>query len=199
MKRRTTFAAPFVITIAAGCPSKPKPPPTEQPRSWTVRMVNMKCEALESFRPSPDYKGPPPNPPAPQAVECPAGMASQVVKTIVQEPGKPYCTSDGNVTACPLPYGQALKQPLNIVWLIEKDQVGCHAEELSNCPKGADCNPPKPRYFPCPPGVSEDHPMAVAELPDATCVRVPDGCADTGCAVDKVDCIPTDMKPPPRD
>lgn len=158
-------------------------------------MVNMQCEATQSFSPPPGYKGPPGNPPLPQSVECPAGMASTVVKTIERDPGKSYCTSNGSVTACPLPHGERVKQPLNIVWMIEKDGQGCHAEELSNCPKGADCNPPKPRYFPCPPGVTEERPLILAELPDATCVRVPDGCADTGCAREKVDCLPADAKP----
>lgn len=158
-------------------------------------MKDMKCYAqLELPRNLPSNQLPP-NPPPPTAVSCPPGMASTVVTTIEQQPGKPYCTSRSNVVACPLAPGEEVKQPLNIVWLIEKDGVGCHAEELSNCPKGADCNPPKPRYFPCPPGVDEEHPRTIAELPDATCVRVPNGCGDTGCARDKVDCVPADAKP----
>ena len=162
-------------------------------------MRGMNCEALESFTPPPNYKGPPPNPPPPQAVECPAGMASAVVMTIEQTPVKSYCTSRNVVTACPLPFGQEVKRPLQILWQIEKEGADCHAEELSNCPKGTDCNPPKPVHFPCPAGVTEDHPLVLAELPDATCVRVPNDCFDTGCAREQVPCLPADAKPIPRD
>lgn len=162
-------------------------------------MVGTTCEAVENFTPPPDYKGPPPNPPAPQAVECPAGMTGGIARVIEQEPGKSYCTSRNDVTPCPLPYGQKVKQPLQVLWLVEKEGADCHAEDASNCPKGADCNPPKPVHFPCPPGVTEDHPLLLAELPDATCVRVPDGCADTSCAREKVDCLPAGAKPLPKD
>jgi hypothetical protein len=192
-RRRTTFAAPFVITVAAGCsPSTDRAaqPTHEPPRTWVVHMRGMTCEATENVRGGP---------PLPQPVECPPGMTSTVVMQIEQEPGKSYCTSRGAVTGCPLPYGERVKQPLQVMWLIEKEGVDCHAEDFSRCPKGADCNPPKPVHFPCPPGVTEDHPLVLAELPDATCVRVPDGCGDTSCARDQVPCLPSAAKPVPRD
>jgi len=75
--------------------------------------------------------------------------------------------------------------------VIEKRGDTCHAEEEDHdCPPGVDCNPPAPRTFPCPPGVTEDKPLHFAELPDTTCVLVPDGCEDTRCATEKIDCPP---------
>jgi hypothetical protein len=95
-------------------------------------------------------------------------------------------------TGCPLPVGKQLVEKLAIVWTIEKRGRDCHAEEDEHdCPPGVDCNPPKPRTFPCPPGVTIEKPLRVAELPDATCVVVPAGCEDTGCATQKTACPPT--------
>lgn len=186
-RRRTAFAAPFVVTIAASCSREPaRESPAQTRRTWSVQLRGTACEAVENT---------PGNPPAPQAVECPPGMAGGVVMQVEQEMGKAYCTSRGLVVACPLPYGERVKQPIDNIWLVEKDGPECHAEDYSKCPKGADCNPPKPRYFPCPAGVTEDHPLMLAELPDATCVRVPDGCDNTGCAREPVACLPAGVKP----
>jgi hypothetical protein len=90
-------------------------------------------------------------------------------------------------TPCPLPSGQQVVHKLANVWTIEKRGGGCHAEE-GDCPPGVDCNPPQPRMMPCPAGITEDHDVRVAELPDATCVIVPDGCADTSCVGAKTPC-----------
>jgi hypothetical protein len=94
-------------------------------------------------------------------------------------------------TPCPLPHGKELAQRLSILWTIEKRGDGCHAEEgggHDECPPGVDCNPPAPRMIPCPPGVAEDTPIRVAELPDARCVIVPDGCDDASCAAQTTPC-----------
>ena len=156
-----------------------------------MRMVDMKCVAQE----------PGGNPPAPvRAIECPPGMASATVFTVGELANKSCgivpkdCFDESCVkikTPCPLPPGQAVVQKLAIVWTIEKRGDKCHAEEGDGhdaCPPGVDCNPPEPRMVPCPPGVTEDKPLRVAELPDATCVIVPDGCNDTACATTKTSC-----------
>ena len=133
------------------------------------------------------------NPPAPpQAIQCPPGMSGSTRFTVEQRADATCIVTPGNhITPCPLPPGATLVQKLGVVWTIEKRGAHCHAEEEDHdCPPGVDCNPPKPRTFPCPPGVTEEMPLHVAELPDATCVVVPDGCTDTGCATTQVDCPP---------
>lgn len=201
-RRRTTFAAPVILTVAA-CgggkqPDKAKdnPAPTPEvasalPLRWTVSMQNMKCFASEVVRG---------NPPVPQEIECPPGMTGHLTMTVAQLPDRrcavvpagcdgPTCAKP--VTACPLPPGEKLVKKLAYVWVIEKRGDKCHAEEEDHdCPPGVDCNPPAPRTFDCPPGVTEDKPMKFAELPDTTCVIVPDGCEDTGCATQQIPCPP---------
>ena len=190
-RRRTRFATPVILSVAACSSSKTEPPRREFPgATYTVQMVDMKCVAQERGNP----------PPPPRAIQCPPGMASTTVFTVgtlangtcgVVPNG---CFDEACVripTPCPLPPGQPLVEKLAIVWTIEKRGETCHAEEgegHDDCPPGVDCNPPEPRIVPCPPGVTEDRPLRVAELPDATCVIVPDGCTDTGCATEKTRC-----------
>lgn len=193
-RRRTTFAAPVILTVAAcsGPKEKPKPEPRPFTAIWQVTMANMKCEA----------RGPAANPPAPaREIECPPGMTGNITMEVVQvrdnlcevlPAGCTDATCAKPTTPCPLPPGQKLVKKLAFVWVIEKRGEQCHAEELDlTCPPGADCNPPAPRTFPCPPGVTEDKPLRFAELPDLTCVLVPDGCEDTGCATQPIECPPT--------
>ena len=190
MRRRTRFATPVILVAAC---SKTEPPKPKQfpGTTYTVRMVDMKCVAQE----------PGGNPPAPiRSIECPPGMASTTVFTIGELANKTCgvvpkdCFDESCVkikSPCPLPPGQAVVQKLAIVWTIEKRGDKCHAEEgdgHDQCPPGVDCNPPEPRLVPCPPGVTEDKPVRVAELPDATCVIVPDGCDDASCATTKTSC-----------
>jgi hypothetical protein len=189
LRRRTVFATPVILTVAACSSGKDKPNPAPSP-SWQVRMANMKCHAHETG----------PNPPAPRAIQCPPGMTGNLVMTVAQlAPDKcavlpPGCTQPAcakPATPCPLPAGQKLVEKLAYVWIIEKRGELCHAEEEDHdCPPGVDCNPPAPRTFPCPAGVTEDKPLHFAELPDTTCVIVPDGCVDTGCATETIPCPP---------
>jgi hypothetical protein len=191
-RRRTAFAAPVILTIAACSSGKEKPKQSPFGTMWSVEMrENLKCYAA----------GPMVNPPAPaQEIECPPGMTGgrdmQVAMLMssqcaVVPPGCTEASCARPFTPCPLPPGQRVVKKLAYVWTIEKRGELCHAEEEDHeCPPGVDCNPPAPRTFPCPPGVTEDKPMQFAELPDATCVIVPAGCEDTGCATEKIDCPP---------
>lgn len=194
-RRRTTFAAPVILTVAACSSGKDKPKPEPDLKrpfavSWQVTMKDMKCEARM-----------PGNPPPPvQEIECPPGQTGNMYSTVAQlAEGKCALVPAGcvdascakTITPCPLPLGQKVVKKLGYVWVIEKRGELCHAEEEDHdCPPGVDCNPPAPRQFPCPPGVTEDKPMHFAELPDTTCVIVPDGCVDTSCATQKIDCPP---------
>lgn len=188
-RRRTRFATP-VILVAACSKSEPPKPKEFAGATYTVRMVDMKCLAHQRGNP----------PPPPRAIECPPGMASKTVFTVGELADKTCgiipagCVDETCVkikTPCPLPPGKQLATALSIVWTIEKRGDACHAEEgdgHEDCPPGVDCNPPEPRIVPCPPGVTEDKPVRVAELPDATCVVVPEGCATTTCATEKTRC-----------
>lgn len=191
-RRRTAFAAPVIITVAAGCSSSKEPPKEKRfsGETWQVAMRDMKCYATE----------PGSNPPAPREIECPPGMSGHNVIT-VGTVGEGTCAivprgcTDAACakihTPCPLPYGKVVVHALANLWKIEKHGELCHAEPTGDdCPPGADCNPPKPRQFPCPPGVDDNHERIVAEMPDATCVVVPEGCTNTGCATEKTDCPP---------
>jgi hypothetical protein len=206
---RTVFAAPIIITVAASCgqserpraepkaepvgerhpvpapdPSHAAAPPEREVARWSVTMHAMKCSANVAVRSNP--------PPPARAIACPPGMSGNLAITVVERADGTCITLPGkHVTACPLPPGQPLVQPLGVVWTIERRGNDCHAEEdAHDCPPGAECNPPRPRTFPCPPGVTEEKPLRVAELPDATCVVVPDGCADTSCVSHPVACPP---------
>lgn len=190
-RRRTTFAAPVILTVAACSSSKDKPKPaTPFPVSWQVSMQNMKCLASSLG----------PNPPAPQEIECPPGMTGGIHMTVAQLAEgtcavvPPRCEDKScakPITPCPLPHGQKLVRKLSYVWTIEKRGDKCHAEEEDHdCPPGVDCNPPAPRTFDCPPGVTEEKPLHFAELPDLTCVIVPEGCDNTGCATEQIPCPP---------
>lgn len=191
-RRRTSFAAPVILTVAACSSGKEKP---KQPRpfaaTWQIEMGNMKCYAVR----------PATNPPAPrQEIVCPPGMTGGRDMTVallnsgdcaVVPSGCSDAACAKPPTACPLPPGESVVMKLAYVWVIEKRGELCHAEEEDHdCPPGVDCNPPSPRTFPCPAGVTEDKPMHFAELPDTTCVIVPDGCEDTSCATEKIACPP---------
>jgi hypothetical protein len=195
-RRRTTFAAPVILTVAAcsGGKEKPKqePPATKRAfaTSWSVVMTNMKCEAVMLSNP----------PPPAQEIECPPGMTGNMAMIVAElRPNTCAVVPQGCTdaacakpsVACPLPPGQTLTRKLAYVWTIEKRGDTCHAEEEDHdCPPGVDCNPPAPRTFECPPGVTEAKPLHFAELPDTTCVIVPDGCDNTGCATEKIACPP---------
>jgi hypothetical protein len=207
-RRRTLFAAPFVVSIAAaGCKDESRtsnPPPPDNPpgprfaRQWDVRRVAPgKCQAAEPFDCPPEVKC---NPPEPRAVECPPGTSGKTVIRVAELPDTTCgivpkgCVTAACVklkTACPLPVGQTLPDKLVEVWLVEKDKIGdgCHAEEPPvDCPPGVDCNPPSPMKIACPPGVTATTSIKIGMLPDKTCAILPDDCKAPECARDKTPC-----------
>src|SRR5574338_439286 len=128
-RRRTNFAAPVILTVAAcsGGKEKPKPEPKSAFQvSWQVRMQNMKCEAR--------IPGANPPPPA-QEIECPPGQTGGMYSTVAQVAAgrcvlvPPNCDDPSCakiVTPCPLPMGQKLVTKLAYVWVIEKRGDNCH-------------------------------------------------------------------------
>lgn len=198
-RRRTQFAAPLIITVAAGCGrGGADQPPKRFPRmTWTVTMQLPGCQAVMDVDCPPDIAC---NPPPPQDVECPPGASGKTATRIAELADKtcaivpPGCfdPSCAKLPApCPLPRGQKLVHKIAFAWHIEKRGEGCHIEEEDHdCPPGVDCNPPQPRMIPCPPGITEDKDVNVTQLVDGTCVIVPEGCKDLSCAVDKTPCPP---------
>jgi hypothetical protein len=177
-RRRTTFAAPVIVTVAAGCSKADRATPSDYVETFAVAMQNMRCHATARDGGARD-------------IECPPGMSGHMTMTVARRADGVCLALPGkHVTPCPLAPGQRLAKKLGLIWTIEKRGTDCHAEEEDACPPGLDCNPPKPRTFPCPPGVTEERPLRFAELPDATCVVVPDECFDTSCATAKVECPP---------
>ncbi len=225
-RRRTQFAAPLILTVAAGCSDKservPPPPPTTIPVPvpqtqlpepvpqkqfpapvWAVWMDLPGCKAgvdMRNIRCPPNVACNAPNPPAPQEIECPPGASGKTTQYVAQLANKTcVLVPDGCVelacaktpAPCPLPPGQKLVHKISFAWHIEKRGEGCHVEEEDHdCPPGMDCNPPKPRMIPCPAGITEDKDVDVTQLADGSCVIVPDGCKDLGCAVEKTPCPP---------
>jgi hypothetical protein len=186
-RRRTRFATPVILVAA--CSSSKEPTKAKQfpGVTWSVRMlVDMKCVATRAD----DQR----------SIECPPGMSGTTVFTVGELANKTCaivpagCVEERCVkiaSPCPLPKGQQATQKLAVVWTIEKLGDECHAEEGEGhdaCPPGIDCNPPQPRIVQCPPGVTEERELRIAELLDGTCVIVPDGCETTGCATQRIDC-----------
>ena len=186
-RRRTHFATPVILVAACSSSSEPAKPKQFPGATWNVRMlVDMKCVASARGET--------------RSIECPPGMSGTTVFTVGELANKscgivpPGCTDESCVkipAPCPLPPGQQAVQKLAVVWTIEKRGADCHAEEgegHDECPSGIDCNPPQPRIVDCPPGVTEEHELRIAELVDARCVIVPDGCENTGCATQQIEC-----------
>jgi hypothetical protein len=209
-RRRTLFAAPLILSVAACGKSEPESthnppvPVTKNPPGpafrdqWDVRRVDAgKCEANELFTCEPQTKC---NPPPPRAVECPPGTSGKTVIRIAELHDQtcaivpkgcvePSCAK--LKTVCPLPAGQKLPDKLVEVWVVEKNKQddGCHAEEPPvDCPPNTDCNPPSPMKIECPPGVTDRVTVKVGLLADKTCAILPEGCDKPACATPKVAC-----------
>ena len=204
-RRRTQFAAPLILSVAASCGTKTResPPKKRFPTAtWSVWMDLPGCKAAVDM----DITCPPnetctvANPPPPQDIECPPGASGKTRQRVAQladlscvivPEGCLELACAKTPAPCPLPPGHKLVHKIAFAWHIEKRGEGCHIEEEDHdCPPGMDCNPPKPRVIPCPPGITEDKDVEVTQLVDGTCVIVPEGCKDLGCAVTKTPCPP---------
>ena len=122
-RRRTTFAAPVILSVAACSSAKDTPRPEPRPFShtWQVELgADMTCRAL----------GPASNPPAPpREIQCPPGMTGGRTMEVGQvDDGRCAVVPAGCreascaklTTPCPLPAGVKLAKKLAFVWVIEK-------------------------------------------------------------------------------
>ena len=197
-RRRTQFAAPLIVTVAACSGGSPK---SDKPKRypghvWAVTMSPDACLATET-----DLGCPPDvtcNPPPPQEVQCPPGSSGRNTIRIAERGDKtcavlpPSCVEESCLTtptACPLPFGQSLPKKLGAIMEIEMRDGSCHVEEKNpDCPPNVDCNPPAPKKVACPPGITEEHEIDIALLADGTCAVIPEGCSTTECVGTKTEC-----------
>src|SRR5262245_46067119 len=122
---RRSFAAPFVLTVAACGGHKPEPihdnppPPQRDPATeWTIyKASDGSCVAVDARHcPAPDDQS--------VAVSCAA-------------PTTPY--------TCP--GGMSLDWPIKVV---QAADGSCEEAFDMSCPGGASCNPPPPQPMACP-------------------------------------------------
>lgn len=193
-RRRTTFAAPLIISVAS-CSCGKTDPTQETPKrypgpSWSVFMAPDGCKALAS-------EGDASRAPA-REVKCPPGSSGRNVIHIAQRTDKicavlpPDCFDERCLetpTDCPLEVGKSLPKKLGAMMEVEMRDGECHLEEHNpDCPPNVDCNPPAPKRVSCPPGITEDKNIMIAILVDGSCAVVPEGCETQDCVGAKTDC-----------
>jgi hypothetical protein len=193
-RRRTSFAAPLIVTVATGCsngPANDKPKRYPGPM-WAVFMQPDGCRALPT-----DGERNPTKETA-REVKCPPGSSGRNVVHVAQRADKICAVAPDDCfdekcletpTDCPLERGKSLPRKLGAMMEIELRDGECHVEEHNpDCPPNVDCNPPAPKKVECPPGITEDKNVMTALLPDGNCVVVPDGCDEQDCVGARTPC-----------
>jgi hypothetical protein len=188
-RRRTTFAAPLIVSVAA-CSSKSTPEIAKRypGAAWAVFMAPDGCKALEERD----------QPPPAREVACPPGSSGRNVVRIAQRGDKScavlpdHCFDENCLTTpteCPLAAGKALPKKLGAIMRIEMRDGECHVEEDNpDCPPNVDCNPPAPKKVTCPPGITEEKTIGVALMYDGNCAVVPEGCTTLDCVGARTEC-----------
>lgn len=185
-RRRTAFAAPFIVVLGCGGGQKPDRDPSEPPgEKWTVWNRGGECDASHDLGACP--RGALCNPPPPAPADCPTGLAEGASARVVRRPDatcgivSPGCTSLACVTEaapCPAAFGtpRKLRGPF---WKIARSGETCLArqdgcgESDPACAQAVECPPP-----------------AVTRLVQirASCFAVAEGCADESCRSDGTSC-----------
>jgi hypothetical protein len=165
---RRTFAAPFVVTLAACSgthtnnppgPRPPEPPPASTEPAPSTDPGSPGAPASEPSAGPPIHRNPPPPQPKPKPAEYEQhwyvtnvnGKCSAMprVDCPKAEPGKPQMTCNPPppiAYACP---PNAPSENFNIA--LYKGATNCVIEvPPPKCPQGAACNPPAPQNVPCP-------------------------------------------------
>lgn len=145
---RRSFAAPFVITLAAvpACyvqtappPNQPPPPPPQtEPQSPPPQQPQGPVTVTNPPRPTPPPQQPDPPPPRPPQ----------------PQPRPPQPQPQPTTPPVTTPHG-------DMAWTVFKNADGCMAAIKVECQPKATCNPPPPFKIACPADVNLDKPVTV--------------------------------------
>lgn len=201
-RRRTTFAAPFIVSVAACSGGKANENP-QKTYPGTVWYVSKQAGSDDVCRASLTNLGCPKgamcNPPPPSESKCPPFEGGQDWMHVARRADggcavlPPGCVDEsclGLRTDCPLDIGQHLPVELTSAFTIiqRADDKVCLASGNMECPPNIHCNPPPPATVACPPDITPDKPLRVGVLPDQSCVIAPEGCSTSDCVGAKIDC-----------
>lgn len=160
---RRTFAAPFVVTLAAvpACYVDSTTPPPRQPQP-----------VVSAPQPEPDTGGEtvmanPPRPtPAPEPTPATTPPTKAGGGAVVQTGG----TATTPASPAPSAPPTATTYPFDQRWTVTKSGTGCLAYAQVDCPKPAKkgdpvptCNPPPPMAIACPDGVTASASVTVVQ------------------------------------
>ena len=137
---RRSFAAPFVVTLAAvpacyvqSAPPAAQPEPTPQQNAPATVVAN---------------------PPRPQQEPV-----EQQPTTVVANPPRPQEPPPTHTMNPPRPTGPAA----GTTWHVFKTKDGCEAALDVSCPKGATCNPPPPHAYTCPASLADGETLKIVK------------------------------------
>lgn len=152
---RRTFAAPFVVTLAAGCytqsPPPAQPPPQAPPPTQPDPVVANPPRPQPDPQPTPTQM-PPMNPPAPQTsaaqwtVTKQGAICTAAIK--VDCPPRLACNPPGPHQVDCYPN---MADGASLTVIRNAGAVDCIIPPPpTHCPPKAACNPPPPRHVDCP-------------------------------------------------
>jgi hypothetical protein len=159
---RRTFAAPFVVTLAAGCFVEKAPPPAQPPPSQppppTVVSNPPRPQPDPDPKPNPNW---PQNPPSPTDQSPPPKQRSEWTVTMtggkctaaikVDCPPVAMCNPPGPRPTDCLPYMANMTEGVSLTVVQYPGAADCIIPPgPMHCPPKAACNPPPPRHVACP-------------------------------------------------
>jgi hypothetical protein len=180
-RRRTAFAAPFVVVVACGGSQRNDSP--DDFGTWTVMKSGDECHANVIER---CPRGALCNPPPPSFVECPPMDAETYSVTLVQRadetcaivpPGCQDLACAVQSTPCPLPFG-APWPARGPYFVVSHHESGCIAREEEACP---DSDLACARAIECPADFRAAPATVRVGRSRDECVVLPEGCSDGDC------------------
>lgn len=184
-RRRTHFATPFIVVLGCGGAQRPDPPDVPGAK-WSVSVRGDECYAYSPMGHCP--KGARCNPPPPRPVECPTGLTAGATVRIVQRPDATcgiipeQCVELACVvqtTPCPTERG-APRRLTGPSWQVTRsDDASCFARVDTCASTETGCA----QAIECPPTA----PVRITRV-EGRCVIVPEGCTDSSCASQGVEC-----------
>lgn len=184
-RRRTQFAAPFIIVLGCGGAQKTPDTPDVPGEKWTVSGNGGECVAHQPMGRCP--KGAMCNPPPPSPIDCPEGFTGAASVRIVKRPDATcgiipeQCTELACVvktTACPSEPG-APRKLSGPSWQVTKTDDACFARVETCAATETACA----QAIECPPTVG----VTIMRV-QGRCVIVPEGCTESSCAATAVEC-----------